>query len=479
MKKVLILIPLKKISVFVIAAMAVVAFSGLVFFASGSFSRSLQVSAIQKDEDYINLVKENERLKGVLESLTPEKDEVILEDEFRSKYMNVGEQYKPVLDYRVYSLKEVIQKGEKLNFDIVHSDPEYYRPVYDPGWKGCYYRSWIYIPYKVSEARHRLFTYYGGLSTIYDFEGSLGFEKSVAVDYHSNINFLVYKFAVRKVTMLDHQIVLTGEPSSTGVQVVAVKLSDVLPKGVDEKDLLFQLSTPGGYEIDYEYGAYAKSDYFKKLQGEEDKHALSVNDWDKAEEHLKEENRLLKRELSFYIPLEDRRISEKYCRTLPKENLTEVKDILKKGRKLSFDINYKNMSYGRPLYHPAWKRNYKKGWSFVPMKICQGLHKVFVIPGEVGARANLLGGLGFFESYRPIKNNEIGILVYEFSVDEVIMLDNQIVLKGRPERTGAQIITISRYNTGINKDLVIRVVTPDDYDFDFDILPHNEVSYLL
>ncbi|GLC28865.1 hypothetical protein [Clostridium omnivorum] len=166
--------------------------------------------------------------------------------------------------FEAISLKDVINKGTSVKYSMLYSNKKYSRPVYTPAWRDFYYRGWLYMPTKISEARHKIFMYPLGASSTFDFEGSLNFRENIVCDSHRNINLLIYDFNVKSMKKYDNQIALVGEPSRTGASIISIVQDDLLPKGVNEKLFLIQLSTPEGYEEDFIYGNAVKYDYQKK-----------------------------------------------------------------------------------------------------------------------------------------------------------------------------------------------------------------------
>lgn len=430
--------------------------------------KTLKPLQLQGNKSIDELQKENERLKGALESILPKDQKIIYENPY-GRY----DDYTP--SYSTVPLQQVITKGNTLNFEIEYKNPGYLRPLYNAYWKNTYYRGWLDLPEKIKEARHKLFIYYGGLSNIYDFEGSLGFNEKVPFDYHININFLVYHFNVKNIKMFEHQIVLIGEPYRTGAQVIAVNVRDILPKDIDTKEFLFQLSTSQGYEIDYEYGSYARSEYLKKLEEKGlDKKAFSSEEDAIVLKLLKEENMHLKQELAKYLPLEEESITEERCRLDALYQITQplldIKGAREKGKKIIFKTHYQNIQYKRPIYDPMWKQNAEQQWSYMPTQVCENLHNVFIIPEDQGKKTDLLGRLSLHEKYQTVKNTEVGFLIYNLTVKEVILYNNQLIMMGELSRTGAEIISINKENLLAEKKYLVQLATPDSYELDYAII---------
>lgn len=426
--------------------------------------KGINVMRITKEDDIEELQKENVRLKGVLASLVPREQKIIYENSYRT-YGN----WKPT--FQVTSLRKVVEEGKNINFNVLYKNEKYLRPIYDSSWQDFYFRGWIYLPSKIEDARHRLFIFPFGGSSIFDFSGSLSLDLKTSIDYHREINFLIYDFNVEEIRELDNQIALIGEPKRHGIQVVSVIQNDLLSKNTDTKEFLVQLSTPKGYEIDFIYENVIRYEYLKK-QIEENTVKPSFSDIDRDKEQLKNENALLREELSNYIPLEKGIIKKDICeRRFEYKEIYDIKTVREKGRELAFQVKYHVPQYRRPIFHPSWRQNYRKGWNYIPQKICENLHTLYTIPKDSDKRTALLGNLGFYDVYQPINDDEVGFLVYYLTVQKVIQLNDQIIIIGIPTRTGVEIISLNQSYIPCDKDYTIQLVTPDNYEIDYLCLP--------
>ena len=423
-------------------------------------------------DEIAGLEKENSKLKEILKRIVPGNKRVICEDQYRNLYLN-AKGYTPA-SFKTYPLQEVLKKGMVTKFNVLSNKPYYLRPIFDPSWKGAYFRGWLYLPDKNIDARHRLFIYPFGGSSIYDFTGTLAIDAGAAVNYHRNINFLIYGFDVKSIKWYENQVLLVGEPLRTGFQVISVVQDDLLPGDLNTKDILVQLCTPDGYEIDFIYGNVIKYEYLKK-QIEENtvKSAYSsVSEYTNLE-LLLNENLSLKKELSYFVPLEDKEITQEKCRPVPSEfpfEIPDIKTIRLKGKEINFNMNYRNDNYERPVYDPLWLENYRKRWCFLPKQICYNRHRLFLIPENKEEQPDFFGVLSFHESYKPVKFNEYGFLLNNSHISKVVIYNDQILLIGTPSRTGAEIITIIKSDLSQNQTYLIRLVTPDDLEVDNIIL---------
>ncbi|GMQ59594.1 hypothetical protein AN1V17_39910 [Vallitalea sediminicola] len=428
---------------------------------------SIPVTLILKDNDTIELQRENERLKGALERIFPEEQHVLYEKPYRGYYDEVP-------SFQTYALPDAINKGKNIDFNVIYNDTEYMRPTYNSTWKDFYFRNWLYLPSKVANAHHKIFIYPAGASSIFDFIGDLAFNSS-SVDFHKNINFLIYNFDVDNIRQYENQVILIGKPNRKGAQVISVVQDTLLADNVDTKDFLFQLATPKGYEIDLIYGNAIKYDYLKKIIEENTvKRTFLSSNKTMTLAQLQEENSLIKKELSNFIPIEDNLvITNQDCRKPLDTDIKKIIDlevVKNTGKSLAFNIIYENPQYVRPIYDPIWKENHEKGWAYVPTKICENMHILFPIPSDMDKQADFFHNLTIKQPVKPINNTSRGILLFNFTPQEVYKKSNQIVIIGIPNRLGLTIITLDNKELKGHSSYLLQLSTPDFQEIDVDRL---------
>lgn len=466
MKKILIVTTYKRLLIG-LTLLVFVSIPAYILFIDISSWKHVQTLQIKASEEMKQLIEENERMRGMLSEIFPREQKVMYEDEFRSEISAPTVQ--PT------ALQEVIDKGKDIWFQVEYKVPMHLRTIYNPRWSDFYFRGWIDLPRKVTEARHRLFVFPIGGSSNFDFMGRLSLAASSRVDTHRNINFLIYHFDVEAIKVLGHQVALVGIPSRTGKQVISIIQDKLLPENENEAEFLFQLSTPEGDEIDYIYWNVIRHEYLKKqIEENTAKPTFFSKQGEMTLEQLKQENKLLKDQLSKFIPLQGEVLTEKECRSWPGLHKTgETLDIAAacdKGKQIEYKLHYRNGQYRRPVYHPLWKKNAAKGWSYVPAKVCENLHTLFSLPSNPDRRSDFLGRLGFFEKYRTISDDEVGLLIYHFTVHEVIKYNNQIIMTGVPTRKGVEIISVDKNLLLNQKSYLVQLATFDRLEVDYDIL---------
>lgn len=256
----------------------------------------------------------------------------------------------------------------------------------------------------------------------------------------------------------------------TGVQIISIVQDDLLKKDENTEDFLFHLTTPKGYELDYIYGNVVKYEYLLKII--EENTVKTINSDIETLDKLLSENLNLKKKLAYFVPFQDKIITQNQAKpivpTFPYD-VPNIETAIINGEEIPFTTNYKNSEYKRPVYDPLWLENYKKRWCYIPHQISLNLQSLFLIPSEVEERYDFFKTLSFNENFKPLNDDAAGFLVYNFLVDKAVVYKNYIILIGKPSRTGAQIISFSRSKIP-QRDYIVQIVSPDDQAIDYTFL---------
>lgn len=154
------------------------------------------------------------------------------------------------------AIKQVIEQGEEIPIKFIYNEPDWRRPAYKEYWHSKYGR-WSYVPHRIHYALHRIFSTYATASRYYDFVHNLGIalESNDFKDYEFTspfdyLDIVVMNTLIEKVITYQNQIVIVGKPQRTGLQAIIVPTAKINP--IENTDnILIQLVTPDGYEIDY------------------------------------------------------------------------------------------------------------------------------------------------------------------------------------------------------------------------------------
>lgn len=154
------------------------------------------------------------------------------------------------------SIKQVLENGKELSFIFIYNNPDWVRPVYKKYWHSEYGR-WSYVPNRIHYAMHKVFSTYATASVYYDFIHDLGiadeskhFRKYETTSPYDYLHIVVMNTLIEKVFTYENQIVIIGKPQRTGLQAIIIPTRNINPIK-ESNNILIQLVTPDGYEIDY------------------------------------------------------------------------------------------------------------------------------------------------------------------------------------------------------------------------------------
>jgi len=426
--------------------------------------------AIEVDNSKVKTVlspeNENKQLKDILSSIVPSGNGILFENGNREvRNSNISS------DFANVSPSEILKRGKSLAYIFVYSDEEYLRPIYSNTWKQAYYQGWLYLPKKIISARHSLFTYLGGAGKTFDIEGELGFYPNISIDNQNYINFLIYNFDLQNIIQSENQIVISGTPVKKGVQIISIKLDDVTIQTNEAEQILVQLCTPTGFEIDYQNVKFAKEPDGKIDYGAVEE---TFSGYYSDVKDVNTQNILLKKELTHYISDSSKPVFFQYNGGYQTSNVLntniDLDEAVKYSSNIKYNILYDNQKYIRPIFHPQWKEHYDREWCYIPRKMYINMKKLFVLQSDKDVANDLCGELGFFEEYPSIKENQVGLLINNFSVSNVSLFEDNILVAGTPSRTGIQVVSIEKTNLTNYNEYAVRLVTKDLCELDIDVI---------
>ncbi|MGN7469628.1 hypothetical protein [Brevibacillus sp. SAFN-007a] len=193
--------------------------------------------------------------EGQLESLESATPRTLPDAPFR---------YRPALPSSVLPVADILRTGTRIRHQLLVDKPKYSRPAYEDHWHSKLGR-WSDLPTRAHYALHRLFAQYDiGLSSWYDFGQQLGLSIPMRQDKQSlDLYIVAFQTKITEVYTKGNQIVVTGLPKKRGVQVITVKTGQLRPANPEE-NLLIQLVTPDGYELDDTIISYVPPDFSKE-----------------------------------------------------------------------------------------------------------------------------------------------------------------------------------------------------------------------
>ncbi|PYG88815.1 hypothetical protein LY28_01175 [Ruminiclostridium sufflavum DSM 19573] len=427
-----------------------------------------------KTQPALSPENENKQLKGILSSIIPSEDKVLYENGLREI---ADPDIQPV--FSAATPKEILDKGKTLSYIFTYTNEEYLRPIYSDTWKQAYYQGWLYLPEKIITARHSIFVYTGNESTAFNLEGELGFYPSVSIDDQNYINIMIYNFDLQNVVQYENQIAISGMPAKKGVQIISVKIGDVSAQTNEEKQMSIHLCTPGGLEIDYQninfpHVPNGENDFGTVEETFSNTSSVANN----IPDNIAEENTLLKQELTHYISDSSNPIYFQYnggyqASGILNTNL-DLENAISSSSGINYSILYNNKNYVRPVYHPEWKKHSDRDWCYVPRKMYLNMKKLFALSSDKDIAFDLCAELGFFEEHPALNKDQIGLLIYNFSVTKASISEDNVLLTGIPSRTGVQLVSIPKADLGKKYiEYAVRLVTKDFCEIDADVVKNN------
>jgi len=455
----------KKLSICLIAMLFIVL--SAFFISKLNFPKVIEADS-PNGRTVLSPENENNQLKDILSSIIPSKNSILYENSNRGvddSYISTSTESTNVLP------SEILKKGRNLAYIFTYSNEENLRPIYSNTWKQAYYQGWLYLPRKIISARHCLFTYIGGAGKIFDTEGELGFYPNISIDNQNYINLLIYNFDLQNVIQLENQIVISGTPVKKGVQIISIKIDDVIIQADEAEQITVYLCTPTGFEFDYQNVKITK-----EPNGEEDfgtvEETFSETYSDISD--VNKQNIQLRKELTHYISDSSNSIFFQYNGGYQTSNVLntniDLDDANKYSKDIKYNILYNNQKYIRPIFHPQWKEHYDREWCYIPRKMYLNMKKLFVLPSDKAVAYDLCGELGFFEKNISIKKDQVGMLINNFSVSNVSIFEDNILVTGTPSRTGIQVVSIAKTNLINYKEYAVRLVTKDLCELDIDVI---------
>ena len=211
---------------------------------------------------------------------------------------------------------------------------------------------------------------------------------------------------------------------------------------------------------------------------------LEVDNSTKSVISPENENRQLKGILSSILPSESKLLFESNSREISDIYISSAlpaitpQEVLEKGKTLSYIFTYTNEEYLRPIYSDTWKQAYYQGWLYLPRKIISARHNLFIYSGNSNDIFNLEGELGFYPSLSIDDQNHLNIMIYNFDLEKVVQLGNQLVLSGMPTKKGVQLISIKIKDIAIQNEaqqLSIQLSTPTGLELDYQTINFPQI----
>jgi len=167
-----------------------------------------------------------------------------------------------------------------------------------------------------------------------------------------------------------------------------------------------------------------------------------------------------------------------YTPPLP-QNEVAIKQVIENGEEIPIKFIYNNPDWERPAYKDYWHSKFGR-WSYVPNRIHYAMHRIFSTYATASVYYDFIHNLGIAEESNEFNNYEytsspspfdfLQVVVMNTLIEKVVAYEKQIVIIGKPQRTGLQAIIIpnEKINPNENTDnILIQLVSPDGYEIDY------------
>lgn len=160
-----------------------------------------------------------------------------------------------------------------------------------------------------------------------------------------------------------------------------------------------------------------------------------------------------------------------------------IKEVIEKGISIPLEFFYNDLNWERQIYKEYWHSSYSR-WSYIPHRIYYAMHRIFATYRTASVYYDFVHNLGVayeakgFTAYSNVNAYDyVELAVMQTKVSHIYTYGNQVVLVGKPQRTGLQLIPIPvKYINVINQDpnLLIQLATSagDEVDYCTIFLTH-------
>jgi hypothetical protein len=159
-------------------------------------------------------------------------------------------------------------------------------------------------------------------------------------------------------------------------------------------------------------------------------------------------------------------------------------DVIRSGASsIPFRVIHDDPDYRRPVYEEHWHSTYWGGrWSYMPSRVHHALHRLFAtydigLSGELEFKSNVGVQFPMFQNETDL---DLYLVVFQTAIQNVYSIGNQIVVVGKPRRTGVEVITVkTRPIRPSERDrlLLIQLATSTGDELDYALIPYMEPDF--
>ncbi|MFF2889553.1 hypothetical protein [Paenibacillus sp. NPDC057967] len=165
------------------------------------------------------------------------------------------------------------------------------------------------------------------------------------------------------------------------------------------------------------------------------------------------------------------------------EHTLPTNEVRAAGTQIPFRTIKEDPSYKRPIYHEHWHSTYWGGrWSNIASHVDTALHRLFAtydigLSGEMTFKEQVGVDFPMFQNPTDL---DLYLVVFQTAVIDVYTKGNQIVVIGRPQRLGVQVITIKTSDlrpVEPDKLLLVQLATPEGDELDYTLISYEPPDF--
>ena len=161
-------------------------------------------------------------------------------------------------------------------------------------------------------------------------------------------------------------------------------------------------------------------------------------------------------------------------------SMLPVSVVLEEGREIPIQFAYNDPGWERQAYKTYWHSSYVR-WSYMPIRIHYALHRIFATYPTASIWYDFEHDLGIAEESEafqmPAGNpfDTIVLVVMQTKVEKMLTLGNQVVVVGRPSRTGLTALLVPTEEiepSNPKESILFQLVTEEGDEIDYTTLPY-------
>ncbi|TQR28795.1 hypothetical protein C7Y47_19735 [Lysinibacillus sphaericus] len=167
----------------------------------------------------------------------------------------------------------------------------------------------------------------------------------------------------------------------------------------------------------------------------------------------------------------------------PPSKFVTLSQVIENGNTIPYEVIVNNPGYKRPAYEKYWHSSIGR-WSYVPTRIHYALHRLFTnYDIALSEWYDFEQNMGFtIPMFHNKTDLDLYIVVFQTDITAVYTLGNQVVVVGKPRRTGVQVITIKTsaiHPSNTEESLLVQLSTQAGEEMDYTLISYISPDFRL